>query len=73
MQLHGRGNFTPWTVPDRADETVELYRYWAKLHTSLVPFFFSLAEEAYEKGAAPILRPVGEGPAQWKDDWRYQW
>ena len=32
MQLHGRGNLTPWTVPDHADETVALYRYWAKLH-----------------------------------------
>ena len=71
MQLHGRGNFTPWTVPDRPDETVELYRYWSKLHAALVPFFFSLAEDAYQKGAAPIMRPVGESPADWKNDWRF--
>ncbi|MBS1150894.1 MAG: Alpha-xylosidase [Myxococcaceae bacterium] len=71
MQLHGRGNFTPWTVPERVDETVELYRYWSKLHTALVPFFFSLAQDAYLNDAAPILRPVGDGPAAWKDDWRF--
>jgi alpha-glucosidase (family GH31 glycosyl hydrolase) len=71
MQLHGRGNFTPWTVPDRPDETIELYRYWAKLHTALVPFFFSLAEDAYQKGAAPIMRPVEATPAAWKNDWRF--
>src|SRR6185503_19376507 len=32
MQLHGRANITPWTVPDHVDETVALYRYWATLH-----------------------------------------
>ncbi len=72
MQLHGRGNFTPWTVPDRVDETVELYRYWAKLHTALVPFFFSLAEDAYQQAAKPIMRPIGDSPAAWKDDWRFE-
>ena len=71
MQLHGRGNFTPWTVPERAAETVELYRYWSKLHAAMVPFFFSLAEDAYQKGGAPIMRPVGDTPAAWKDDWRF--
>jgi alpha-glucosidase (family GH31 glycosyl hydrolase) len=70
MQLHGRGNFTPWTVPERADETVALYRFWAKLHTALVPYLASLAAEA-DLGAPPPMRPVGEGPAQWEGDWRY--
>ncbi len=72
MQLHGRGNFTPWTVPERADETVELYRYWSKLHAALVPFFFSLAEDAYQKAGPTIMRPIGDSPAAWKDDWRFQ-
>ena len=72
MQLHGRGNFTPWTVPERVDETVELYRYWSKLHAALVPFFFSLAEDAYQKGAAPIMRPLGDTPAAWANDWRFE-
>ena len=30
-------------MPDSVDETVALYRYWAKLHSALVPFFYSLA------------------------------
>ena len=70
MQLHGRGNFAPWTVPELPDETVALYRYWANLHSELVPFFYSLAEEAYA-GALPPIRPVGATPAEWAGDWRY--
>lgn len=71
MQLHGRGNLAPWTVPERPDETVTLYRYWAKLHTQLVPFFFSLGEHAYRgKGGVPI-RPVGDDPLKWRKDYRY--
>jgi alpha-glucosidase (family GH31 glycosyl hydrolase) len=70
MQLHGRANLEPWNVPERADETVELYRYWATFHQELVPFFYSLAEEAYA-GAAPIVRPVGASSA-WPGDYRFQ-
>ena len=69
MQLHGRGNFTPWTVPDRVDETVSTYRYWAKLHHQLVPFMFSLAESAYAGGPVP-MQPQGE-LASWPGDYRY--
>jgi alpha-D-xyloside xylohydrolase len=69
MQLHGKGNFTPWTVPDRPDETVATYRYWAKLHHQLVPFFFSLAEEAAAGKPVPIA-PIGT-EATWPGDYRY--
>lgn len=71
MQLHGRGNFAPWTVPELPDETVALYRYWATLHGELVPFFYSLSEEAYAEVAPPPIRPVGATPAEWASDWRY--
>jgi alpha-D-xyloside xylohydrolase len=70
MQLHGRSNITPWTVPDRVDETVAMYRYFATLHHELVPFFYSLAEEAYA-GGPTIIRPVDDEPA-WPGDWRFQ-
>ncbi len=69
MQLHGRGNLTPWTVSERADETVAIYRYWAKLHHQLVPFFYSTAEEAWA-GAPVPMQPVGE-LADWTHDYRY--
>jgi alpha-glucosidase (family GH31 glycosyl hydrolase) len=70
MQLHGRGNLAPWTVPSGdVDETVAIYRYWAKLHHQLVPFFYSLAEEAYAEGDT-IIRPLGD-PASWPGDYRY--
>jgi alpha-D-xyloside xylohydrolase len=69
MQLHGRANLTPWTVPDHADETVAVYKYWATLHHALVPTLYALAEEAHA-GGAPVLRPVGE-PSTWKGDYRY--
>jgi alpha-glucosidase (family GH31 glycosyl hydrolase) len=70
MQLHGRGNLAPWTVPERADETVTLYRYWAKLHVQLIPYLYSAGEHAYRgKGEVP-LQPVGE-EASWPNDYRY--
>ncbi len=69
MELHGRANLTPWTVPDRPDETVTLYRYWATLHHELVPFFYSLAEETYA-GGATILHPLGD-PTSWAGDYRF--
>jgi alpha-glucosidase (family GH31 glycosyl hydrolase) len=71
FQLHGRANITPWTVPDHVDETVAIYRYWSKLHHELVPFFFSLAQEAYAMRTPPIVRPIGE-LASWTGDYRFQ-
>jgi alpha-D-xyloside xylohydrolase len=72
MQLHGRANIAPWTVPERVDETVLLYRYWSWLHHQLVPFFYSLAEEAARHGGAVIVRPVDTAEASWPGDYRYQ-
>jgi alpha-glucosidase (family GH31 glycosyl hydrolase) len=71
MQLHGKANITPWTVPDHVDETVALYRYWATLHDQLGPFWFSLAEAAYA-GGPHLIRPIGADPTAWAQDWRYQ-
>jgi alpha-glucosidase (family GH31 glycosyl hydrolase) len=71
MQLHGRANLAPWTVPERAPETVAIYRYWAHLHHALVPFFYSLAEVRH---ASPeldsIMTPVGS-EAEWAGDYRF--
>jgi alpha-D-xyloside xylohydrolase len=69
MELHGRANITPWTVPDRVDESVAAYTYWATLHHELIPFFFSLTEEAYA-GGANVLEPVGAA-AEWAGDFRF--
>ncbi|MCA9593347.1 MAG: glycoside hydrolase family 31 protein [Myxococcales bacterium] len=66
MQLHGRANIAPWTVPDHVDETVALYRYWATFHHELVPFFYSLA-----KAEKPLVKPVGDAAA-WAGDYRYE-
>jgi alpha-glucosidase (family GH31 glycosyl hydrolase) len=70
MQLHGRANITPWDVPQTNDEIVNLYRYWSKLHHELVPFFYSLTEEAYQ-GQPGVLRPVG-AEQDYPGDYRYQ-
>ena len=69
MQLHGRANIAPWTVPDHVDETVAMYRYWSTLHTELVPFWLSLSRAA-QAGGAPLLRPQGDA-ATWPGDYRY--
>lgn len=69
FQLHGRQNTVPWNVPERVDETIENYRYWATLHDQLVPYFYSLAEHCYAEGAT-MLRPVGD-ESQWPNDFRF--
>ncbi|MBX3270314.1 MAG: hypothetical protein KF729_08630 [Sandaracinaceae bacterium] len=69
FQLHSRGNYAPWTVPERVEETVALYRYWATLHHEMVGFWYSLAEEAYASGDT-ILHPLG-AEADWPGDYRY--
>ncbi len=69
MQLHGRANLTPWTVPDHADETVAIWKYWATLHHAIVPYLYSLSEVAHG-GGPPVLRPIGDAPA-WRGDYRY--
>ena len=69
MQLHGRANLTPWTVPSEPDRTVAIYRYWASLHHALVPFLHSLATAAHA-GGAPLVEPVGP-EASWPGDFRY--
>lgn len=70
MQLHGRANITPWTVPDHVDETVALYRYWATLHDQLVPWWYSLAQKAQASPMGVIMKPVGDA-ATWANDYRY--
>jgi len=69
MQLHGRANITPWTVPQNNDEITTVYRYWSKLHHELVPFWYSVAEEAYANGSS-IVRPIGDS-SMWAGDYRY--
>lgn len=77
MQLHGRGNYSPWTVPQRPEETVLLYRQWAKLHHELVPFLYSVTEEYYGSGPSPVapVAPIGDDPREkapgWNGDFRY--
>jgi alpha-glucosidase (family GH31 glycosyl hydrolase) len=70
MQLHGRGNLTPWTVPERATEIAEIYRYYSKLHHALVPYLYALAEEAYA-GGPPIVRPFGD-MVNWPHNYTYR-
>lgn len=77
MQLHSRGNLAPWTVPGTAEEQAEttaIYRYWAWLHEQLVPFWYSLTEEAYARSAGgalqPILHPARE-PEAWPGDYAF--
>lgn|GEM_PF-142174 len=70
MQLHGRGNLTPWTVPERTEEITNIYRYYSKLHHALVPYLYALAEEAYA-GGPPIVRPFGD-MVNWPRNYTYR-
>jgi len=71
MQLHGRDDLMPWTVPENTEESLAMYRYWANLHHGLVPFLYSLAEETYAKRAPGIMRLLAKDPSGWANDFRY--
>ncbi len=72
FQLHGRANLEPWNIEERTEETIELYRYWANLHSEMVPFWFSLAQEAYA-GGDNIVQPVGDDARAWRrNGWLYR-
>jgi alpha-glucosidase (family GH31 glycosyl hydrolase) len=70
MELHGRANLEPWNVPERPEETVELYRYWSTLHHEMVPFWYSVTREAHAGGRMPIV-PIGDEP-DWPGDYRFE-
>ena len=71
MQLHGRANLAPWTVPERVEETVAIYRYWSHLHHAMVPFWYSLAEARHASPALDsTMTPIGS-ETEWDDDYRY--
>ena len=54
MQVHMTSNLGPW---DFDDETLAIYRKFAKLHTSLFPYIYDAAHEAARSGM-PIIRPM---------------
>jgi len=54
MQVHMTSNLGPW---DFDDETLAVYRKFAKLHTSFFPYIYDAANEAARSGM-PIIRPM---------------
>jgi alpha-glucosidase (family GH31 glycosyl hydrolase) len=78
MQLHGRGNLAPWTVPgtpEEQTETVRIYRYWSWLHHAMIPYWYAITEDAYDASTPgdlrAILHPIGE-EASWPGDYRFE-
>ncbi len=69
MQLHGRANLAPWTLPGDAEANIKIYRDWSWFHQALIPFYYSLAEN-HQAGGMPTIRPVG-AEADWAQDYRY--
>jgi Glycosyl hydrolase family 31 C-terminal domain len=50
-------NADPWRR-EYGPDLVSTYRYWAWLHTELVPYFYSYAYGMYEDPSQPLLRPT---------------
>ena len=62
MQIHVKDPITgPWSYDE---ETIQIYRKYAKLHTSIFPYIYSYAKEASQTGL-PIIRAL---PLLYQDD-----
>jgi alpha-D-xyloside xylohydrolase len=54
MQLHGLGNREPWNF---SAHTLEIYRFYARLHLDLFPYIFTFAQIASQSGI-PLMRAM---------------
>jgi hypothetical protein len=69
MENGGRYNsqHQPWFFDKN---TIDIYRYFAKLHHQLVPYFYSYDIQAHSDGIS-IIRPIGDR-SEWEDKgWEY--
>ena len=57
---HGR-SMPPW---EQTEQGKDIYRFYARLRYNLIPYIYSLIEQAHETGA-PIMRPM---PLECPDD-----
>ncbi len=75
MRIHrGQDEFCDNWSFDQDPETLEHYKKYAVLHTSLFPYFYTLAMEAQETGR-PVTRHMmlhyPEDPEAWNQDYQY--
>ncbi|MGD2039226.1 MAG: glycoside hydrolase family 31 protein [Anaerolineae bacterium] len=65
MMIHGAGRREPWTF---SDQTLDVYRRYARLHTALFPYIYTYAHQASQTGI-PIMRAMPlefpEDPRSW--------
>jgi alpha-D-xyloside xylohydrolase len=61
MMIHGAGVREPWAF---SEETLNIYRRYAQLHTDLFPYIYAYAQEASRSGI-PIMRAM---PLEFPDD-----
>ncbi len=73
MQLHGLGCREPWKF---SNEILEIYRFFARVHTDLFPYIYTHAKKASESGM-PILRAMPlafpDDPAIWQSNAEFQY
>jgi len=62
MENGGRGEHRPWKY---ADELLNTYHYYAKLHHELVPYLYSTGVEAHQTGQ-PIIRDTDRQHRQYR-------
>lgn len=62
MENGGRGEHRPWKLDEKL---VAPYRYFAKLHSQLVPYFYGLGVEA-SQGGPPIIRDPDRTKRQYR-------
>jgi alpha-D-xyloside xylohydrolase len=67
MMIHGAGPREPWAF---SDQSLRVYRRYARLHTDLFPYIYACAQEASQTGI-PLMRAMPlefpDDPAAWGD------
>ncbi|MFW6182732.1 MAG: TIM-barrel domain-containing protein [Chloroflexota bacterium] len=73
MQIHGAGPREPWLF---SEQTLHVYRRFARLHTDLFPYIYTYAHEASRSGL-PIMRALAlefpDDPQVWSDMGQHQY
>jgi alpha-glucosidase (family GH31 glycosyl hydrolase) len=69
MENGGNGKHFPWVFDE---ETVNIYRDFAKMHTNMLPFFLTKGTEAYAKKVS-VIKPLATRQFRFSRNYPNNW